>query len=155
ETKQHLFEPFYTTKHGGKGTGLGLSTVFGIVTHTGGQISVESEPGQGAEFNVYLPQIAGAARVEAPVIEERPLGKSAGIILVVEDQDDVRTLTCAILRNAGFEVLEASDGLEALLLSGDFDKPIALLLTDVIMPGMNGKELAAGMSLTHPDMKVI
>jgi len=155
ETKQHLFEPFYTTKHGGKGTGLGLSTVFGIVTHTGGQIAVESEPGQGAEINVYLPLITTPVRVEAPPAEERPVVKSAGIILVVEDQDDVRALTCAVLRNAGFEVLEASDGLEALLVSGDYEKPIGLLLTDVIMPGMNGKELAAGMSLTHPEMKVI
>jgi PAS domain S-box-containing protein len=155
ETKQRLFEPFYTTKHGGKGTGLGLSTVFGIVTHTGGQITVESELGQGAEFNIYLPQITASLRVETPAVEERPVEKNVGIILVVEDQEDVRTLTCAILRNAGYQVLEASDGLEALLVSGDFDKKIGLLLTDVIMPGMNGKELAAGMSLTHPEMKVI
>jgi CheY-like chemotaxis protein len=154
-TRQHLFEPFFTTKHISKGTGLGLSTVFGIVTQSGGHISVASEPGHGSVFSVYLPHIAGAARQECAAGLRFELSKGSGAVLVVEDQEDVRNLTCMILRNLGYEVLEASDGKEAMDLAGAYGQPIRLLVSDIIMPSMNGRELAAELSASRPRMKVI
>lgn len=154
-TKQRLFEPFFTTKHMSKGTGLGLSTVFGIVTQSGGHISVTSEPGHGSVFSVYLPHIASAAKTETSAAPRREAPKGSGAVLVVEDQREVRTLTCMVLRRLGYEVLEAADGSEALLVAEKHGTPIQLLLSDVIMPGMNGKELAAELSSSQPRMKVI
>jgi len=154
-TRKHVFEPFFTTKGSRRGTGLGLATVFGIVTQSGGFIFVDSEPGRGATFSIYLP------RADSPVIGDLQTGRllkpmrGSGTVLVVEDQEEVRLLTCAILRGLGFEVLEAGDGMEALLLSDEYQRPIRLLLTDVIMPGINGRELAARLALSRPRMKVI
>jgi len=155
ETRRHVFEPFFTTKGAGKGTGLGLATVFGIVTQAGGQIVASSEPGRGSTFDVYLPRMVGAAPVEAGLDGEKPARQDAGTLLVVEDQEEVRGLACTILRDRGFEVLEAADGDEALSLARRFPGPIRLMLTDVIMPGMNGKELAARMAPVRPDTRVI
>ena len=154
-TKDRLFEPFFTTKRAAKGTGLGLATVFGVVTQAGGRVLVSSDPGCGASFSVYLPRIAGA---EIPAV--RPahaveITKGEGVILVAEDQDEVRVLACMVLRTSGYEVLEASDGLEAMLVAEQFARPIRVLLTDVIMPGMNGKELATQLGRMQPGMKVI
>jgi len=154
-TKQHLFEPFFTTKHMSKGTGLGLSTVFGIVTQCGGHISVASEPGKGSAFNVYLPHLAGPVKSEAVAMPRREASKGSGAVLVVEDQPEVRELTCLILRGIGYEVLDAGDGEEALAIAERHTHPIRLLLTDVIMPGMNGKELAAQLAGSQPSIKVI
>ena len=154
-TKQHLFEPFFTTKHLSKGTGLGLSTVFGIVTQSGGHISVASEPGRGSVFSVYLPHLAGPARPEAAPGLRRETAKGSGAVLVVEDQQEVRALTCMILRNLGYEVLEAADGSEALAIAAGHVQPIRLLLSDIIMPGMNGRELAAQLAPMQPEMKVM
>src|SRR5205085_12185296 len=113
----HLFEPFFTTKQISKGTGLGLSTVFGVVTGSGGHIVVASEPGHGSVFSVYLPHLAGPAKQES-VVETAPAeAKGSGAVLVVEDQEDVRKLTSMILLNLGYEVLEASDGAEALAIA--------------------------------------
>ena len=154
-TKQRLFEPFFTTKHMSKGTGLGLSTVFGIVTQSGGHISVSSEPGRGAVFSVYLPHLAGAAKPETAAGHRRESPKGSGAVLVVEDQPEVRHLTCLILRGLGYEVLEAADGSEALSIAVRHGRPIRLLRSDVIMPGMNGKELAAQLAVLQPLMKVL
>jgi CheY-like chemotaxis protein len=154
-TKQRLFEPFFTTKHMSKGTGLGLSTVFGIVTQSGGHISVASEPGCGSVFRVYLPHVASPAKPEAAVRRNMETAKGSGAVLVVEDQREVRSLTCMVLRQLGFEVLEAADGSEALAVAEQHGRSIRLLLSDVIMPGMNGKELAAQLTLSQPHMKVM
>ena len=154
-TKDRLFEPFFTTKRASKGTGLGLSTVFGIVTQSGGRVSVASDPGCGAAFSVYLPRIAGAEAPEARPALARRMAKGTGVILVAEDQEEVRLLTCMVLKSAGYEVIEAADGLEAMLVAEQFGRPIQVLLTDVIMPGMNGKELAAQLGRLHPEMRVI
>jgi two-component system cell cycle sensor histidine kinase/response regulator CckA len=154
-TRQHVFEPFFTTKGAAKGTGLGLATVFGVVTQAGGHITVESEPGHGSVFSLYFPQIAGQPKPEPGVeaTSERSIG--TGTILVVEDQEDVRQLSVLILTGMGFDVLQAADGNEALALVERTRVAIRLMLTDVIMPGMNGRELAERMALIRPEMKVI
>jgi signal transduction histidine kinase len=155
ETKTHIFEPFFTTKGPGKGTGLGLATVYGIVRQTGGGISVESEPGKGSTFRIYLP------RESAPVDISRtpltPVEKSANFetVLVVEDEDIVRELVCEVLEDQGYNVLCARDGIEALNMAAEFDDEIHLLVTDVIMPNMNGHELAGKLSQFRPDMKIL
>jgi two-component system, cell cycle sensor histidine kinase and response regulator CckA len=154
-TRQHVFEPFFTTKRSGKGTGLGLATVYGIVTQAGGLITVTSEPGRGSAFSLYFPRISGPLAAEAAAVEKRTDLRDAGTILVVEDQEEVRNLACAILRQSGFEVLEAAGGEEALALARRFERPILLMLTDVIMPGMNGRELASRMAPIRPDTRVV
>ncbi|HTP30902.1 MAG TPA: PAS domain S-box protein [Candidatus Acidoferrales bacterium] len=155
ETRRHAFEPFFTTKGAGKGTGLGLATVFGIVTQAGGQISVTSEPGRGTTFHLHFPRLAGAAPAEPAAAAERTAKHEGGTLLVVEDQEEVRGLACTILRERGFDVLEAADGDEALTVARRFPGPIRLMLTDIIMPGMNGKELAARLAPLRPDTRVI
>ena len=155
ETKAHIFEPFFTTKGPGKGTGLGLATVYGIVRQTGGGISVESEPGKGSTFRIYLPlERAPVDYTRTPV---PPLDKSDNFetVLVVEDEEIVRDLVCVVLEEQGYNVLCAVDGLEALKLAANFDGVIHLLVTDVIMPNMNGHELAAKLSTARPDMKIL
>jgi CheY-like chemotaxis protein len=154
-TLRHVFEPFFTTKGAGKGTGLGLATVFGIVTQAGGHISVASEVSRGTVFSIYLPRLAGAPAPEVAAAEKRPVAHHAGTVLVVEDQVDVRSLACTILREGGFEVLEAGDGDEALSVARRHSGPIRLVLTDVIMPGMNGKDLAARLKPVRPTTRVI
>ena len=155
ETKSHIFEPFFTTKGPGKGTGLGLATVYGIVRQTGGGISVESEPGKGSTFRIYLP------RESAPVDLTRtllmPVEKTDNFetVLVVEDEDIVRDLVCEVLEDQGYDVMCARDGLEALNMAEAFDGAIHLLVTDVIMPHMNGHELAGKLSQLRPDMKIL
>jgi two-component system cell cycle sensor histidine kinase/response regulator CckA len=155
ETKSHIFEPFFTTKGPGKGTGLGLATVYGIVRQTGGGISVETEPGKGSTFRIYLPMVT--APLDHTKTPSAPIEKSANFetVLVVEDEEIVRDLVCAVLEEQGYNVLCAADGLEALELAGNFDGTIHLLVTDVIMPHMNGPELAAKLSAVRPDMKVL
>jgi nitrogen-specific signal transduction histidine kinase/CheY-like chemotaxis protein len=154
-TRQRLFEPFFTTKHMSKGTGLGLSTVFGIVTQSGGHIAVTSEPGRGSVFSVYLPHLTGPPKLETATGHRRAAPKGSGAVLVVEDQPEVRGLTCMILRGLGYEVLEAADGSEGLSIAALHGRPIRLLLSDVIMPGMNGKELATQLAASQPAMKVL
>ena len=155
ETKSHIFEPFFTTKGPGKGTGLGLATVYGIVRQTGGGISVETEPGKGSTFRIYLP--LETAPVEYPRAPAAPVEKSDNFetVLVVEDEEIVRDLVCAVLEEQGYNVICAVDGLEALEVAGNFDGTIHLLVTDVIMPHMNGHELAGKLSRIRPDMKVL
>jgi len=155
ETKSHIFEPFFTTKGPGKGTGLGLATVYGIVRQTGGGISVESEPGKGSTFRIYLPQ--ESAPVDFSRTQPMPVEKSDNFetVLVVEDEDIVRDLVCEVLEDQGYNVICARDGVEALTMAEECDGPIHLLVTDVIMPHMNGHELAGKLSQLRPDMKVL
>jgi len=154
-TRERVFEPFFTTKRLGKGAGLGLATVFGIVTQSGGHIAVASVVGEGSAFSVYLPRFAGPASSEA-VVERRSASSGApGTILVVEDEPQVRALTCRLLRDMGYNVLEASNGMQAVDTAREHRRPISLLLTDVIMPGMNGREVAAQLKPLQPNMEVI
>jgi hypothetical protein len=143
EIQQHLFEPFFTTKQVGKGTGLGLATVYGIVSQCGGWIDVKSKQGGGTTFQIYLPraEVGAIKQAEHPEPVRHRL-RGTETVLVVEDQRHVRKLTCAILEEFGYQTLEAAHGEEALRLATDHKGRLDLVLTDVIMPGMNGPELA-------------
>jgi CheY-like chemotaxis protein len=155
ETMSHIFEPFFTTKGPGKGTGLGLATVYGIVRQTGGGISVESEIGKGSTFRIYLPvESAPVDYTRAPLA---PVEKTDNFetVLVVEDEEIVRELVCEVLEHQGYNVICAADGIEALTVAGDFDGDIHLLVTDVIMPHMNGHELASKLCRLRPEMMVL
>ena len=155
EVRLHLFEPFFTTKGVGKGTGLGLSTVYGIVKQSHGWISVCSDVGKGATFKIYLPRIDTAHAV----LEEEPQAATARgnheTVLVVEDEKDVRGLAMAILESLGYRALSAADGPAALALAAIHEGPIDLVLTDVVLPGMNGKQLADRLKLLRPGMAVL
>jgi PAS domain S-box-containing protein len=154
ETKAHLFEPFFTTKGREKGTGLGLATVFGIVKQGRGHIDVESQVGQGSTFRIYLPR-ARVAR-KAPSARAHPQGIYGNeTILLVEDEEAVRALTVGILQSYGYHVLVASDGAEALRVHRTYEGPIHLLLTDVIMPQMSGRELADRLRKLQPGIRVL
>ncbi len=153
QTRERIFEPFFTTKQ--KGTGLGLSTVLGIVKQAGGHIAVESEPGNGTTFKVCLPRTDGAAEAcswRPPVLES---GRWTETILLVEDDDPVRAAVCSILERSGYRVLEARNGGEALLVCEQHRERIHLLLTDVVLPRMNGTQLARRLTSGRPDMKVL
>jgi signal transduction histidine kinase len=155
ETKAHIFEPFFTTKEVGKGTGLGLATVYGIVKQSGGFIWVESVPGRGTEFEIYLPATSAAAGTTAVSATTRSLPRGAETILVVEDEAGVRDLAGEFLRAAGYKVLEAHDGEDALEVVARYSGRIDLLLTDMVMPRMSGKKLAEHLRLTRPGLKVV
>jgi len=157
ETQSHIFEPFFTTK-GTKGTGLGLSTVYGIVKQSGGYIWVHSELGRGTTFKIYLPRVASTgqavAHVAAPV-EYRRVEPGTETILLVEDEANLRYLARQYLEKQGYKVIEAADGAVAMQIAVAHDKVIHLLLTDVIMPGMNGRELAQRICEIRPNVKVL
>ena len=153
--RSHIFEPFFTTKEIGKGTGLGLATVYGIVKQSGGYITVESSPGKGAAFRVYFPRIQGLADRPKPTPRLSPVKAGTATILLVEDELAVRRLASRLLRQQGYIVMEAANGLEALRLASDQKEPIHLLLTDVVMPGMSGPELALHLGREQSAMKVI
>jgi len=184
ETQAHMFEPFFTTKAPGKGTGLGLATVYGVVKHSDGWIWVDSEPGRGTTFQIYLPRVDEAA-VEESVVEERQCekievklsqaessqtrGESASenvssltaapkgteTVLVVEDQDGIRDIVRESLRRNGYNVLIAIDGNQALEMSNAYPDPIHLLVTDLVMPNIGGRELAQRLTPLRPGMKVL
>ncbi len=155
-TRAHLFEPFFTTKETGKGTGLGLATVLGIVEQSGGAISCQSDPGRGSVFTVYLPAVAEAA--ELPSSAAQGLSGSPGgseTVLLVEDEDAVRLLASRILEKMGYAVITARNGREGLAVCQSHQGPIDLLVTDVVMPEVSGRELAEGAVKMRPGMKVI
>jgi len=156
ETKRHLFEPFFTTKDIGKGTGLGLAVVYGIVKQSGGWVFATSEPGRGTTFDVYLPRaLEEATRTTRAASGSLVAVGSDETVLLAEDEATVRTLTRSVLASAGFTVLEAKDGASALAAAAAHAGAIHLLVTDVIMPGMSGHELARRLAESRPEMKVL
>jgi signal transduction histidine kinase len=158
-TRGRIFEPFFTTKEPGKGTGLGLSTVFGIVEQSGGAIVTKSELGKGTTFEIYLPQKAAAAGPDLPVRPaprtKRAARRGTETLLLVEDDDAVRALLRAVLQRHGYRVLDAPNGREALLLCETVPGRIDLVLTDVVMPHMSGREFAARLEVLRPGIKVL
>jgi len=155
KTQARIFEPFFTTKEEGKGTGLGLSPVYGIVKQSGGNIWVYSEPGHGTTFRIYLPRIEAAAQAVEPDEASEPSPRGSETILLVEDEAGVRNLAKTILQTQGYTVLEAAQGEEALRLSGQHEGLIHLMVTDMVMPEMNGRELAERLKPLRPHMKIL
>jgi PAS domain S-box-containing protein len=156
DTQAHIFEPFYTTK-GLKGTGLGLSTVYGIVKQSEGYIWLYSEVGKGTSFKIYLPRFSATGEVPAlqSALAQEPTSPGHETILLVEDEENLRRLARQSLENQGYRVIDAPDGATAIQISQAHKGPIHLLLTDVIMPGMNGRELADKVAPTRPEMRVL
>jgi two-component system cell cycle sensor histidine kinase/response regulator CckA len=155
ETQSRIFEPFFTTKEIGKGTGLGLATVYGIVKQSGGCIRVDSEPGKGSNFKVYLPRVQETAEPSKREESEATLLRGCETILLAEDSASLREVAGQYLESLGYTVLGATSGTEALERAKDFQGPIHLLLTDVVMPEMSGTELAVHMAGLRPGIKVI
>ena len=155
-TLSRIFEPLFTTKASGFGTGLGLSTAHSIIVQSGGYISARSEVGKGTSFEILLPCVGtfqGPGDSSSPA---RPAGESAGpTVLLVEDEDSIRHMMHKFLEREGYQLLEARNGLEARDLADVYRKPIDVLVTDLVMPGMTGTELAARLSPLRPDMKVL
>lgn len=155
DVRQRIFEPFFSTKSLGQGSGLGLSTVFGIVKQSGGDIRVQSAPGRGTTFRILFPA-SPVQKTES--LPEKPIDDAGGgdeTVLLVEDNDGVRGLLYEVLRAQGYEVLSAGEGREAIRLAREHGEPIDLLLTDVVMPGMGGKELAKEIRGSFPDIRVV
>ncbi|MFN4258179.1 MAG: response regulator [Gemmataceae bacterium] len=155
DVKAHIFEPFFTTKEVGKGNGLGMATVYGIIKQSDGAITVESEPGHGTTFHIYLPQLHRPDPREQANVMQSPTFSGTETILLVEDEPGIRELTRVALAAHGYTVLEAGNGPEALTVVQHYQETIHLLLTDVIMPRMNGRELADALLQQRPDLKVI
>jgi len=154
ETMSHLFEPFFTTKELGRGTGLGLSIVYGIVKQSDGYIWVYSEPGQGTSFKIYLPfQSSGVEQASAPVVIENVNGSEN--VLVVEDDPGLRSMVVVFLKELGYSVLEAENGVRGLEIAITASNPIQVLITDIVMPKMSGRELADQLTAKCPDLKVL
>ena len=155
KTQSHIFEPFFTTKGEGKGSGLGLSTVFGIVTQCGGAIDVTSRVGHGTRFDLYFPSVESDILTTAPTQPSGQPQRGTETILVAEDEPSVRTLVRDELRKLGYRVIEAKNGVEACLLATQQAGSLQLLLTDVVMPGMGGRELAQHLSVIKPDLRTL
>jgi PAS domain S-box-containing protein len=153
DTQARLFEPFFTTKEKGKGTGLGLSTVYGIVHQSQGYIHVDSEVGKGTTVKIYLPRVEGAVEAFSPALPEAPKGSET--VLVVEDESSVRELIVRVLSEKGYRMLCAAEGNEGLRIAGNHREPIDLLLTDMVMPRMGGRELANRLEAAMPGLKVL
>jgi len=155
EVRSRLFEPFFTTKERGKGTGLGLSTVYGIVKQSGGEIRVYSELDKGTTFKIYLPRVTDADSQPAQAAEPSPVERGEETLLLAEDEPGVRALARDVLRQHGYQVLEALDVPDALRICREHPERIHLLLTDVVMPVMSGRELAERVAQIRPEIKVL
>jgi len=156
DTQKKIFEPFYTTKEAGSGTGLGLSTVYGIVKQSGGFIWVYSELGQGTIFKIYFPQIGQVAdESSTPNAIGEKIAKGSGTILLVEDEESLAQVESEYLKVAGYRVLVANNGAEALRIDNEYGDPIDLVVTDVVLPGIGGRELADQIRSRRPRTKVI
>jgi two-component system, cell cycle sensor histidine kinase and response regulator CckA len=154
ETQARIVEPFFTTKEAGKGTGLGLSTVYGIVKQSGGYIWVYSEPGRGTTFKIYLPRHDGAGDASAPAARPAAPTRSATILLV-EDEPAVRAVARRILEKQGYAVIEAPNGREALLVAGSYAGRIDLVLTDMVMPEMSGRDFVRQFAGERPGVRAL
>ena len=155
EIQSQIFEPFFTTKERDRGTGLGLATVYGVVKQSGGYIAVDSEKGKGARFSVYLPRVGQTVSTEETKIAPPANIRGSETVLLVEDAEPLRKLAHMFLRDSGYKVLTAADGTEALAAARSYAGPIHLLLTDVVMPGINGRVLAERLAPLQPGMKVL
>jgi CheY-like chemotaxis protein len=155
EIQSQIFEPFFTTKDRDKGTGLGLATVYGVVKQSGGYIAVDSEKGKGASFSVFLPRLEQPAIQSAPVIAAPVSLGGSETILLVEDAEPLRKLAAMFLKESGYHILSAADGQQALQVARQNSGPIHLLLTDVVMPGMNGRVLGERLAASQPGMRVL
>ena len=155
ESMSHIFEPFYTTKGPGKGTGLGLSTVYGIVKQSGGNVWAYSEPGRGTTFKIYLPQAEGTVDRQSRDGQRAGIARGSETLLLVEDQKELRELVREMLEMNGYTVVAAGDGLEALEICQRHEGRIDLMLSDVVMPQMGGRELAQRLATLRPEMKVL
>ncbi|MDT5122162.1 MAG: two-component system, cell cycle sensor histidine kinase and response regulator CckA [Acidobacteriota bacterium] len=155
ETQARMFEPFFTTKEQGKGTGLGLSTVYGIVKQSGGHLWVYSEVGKGTTFKIYLPRIDGVTEGDAAPNTPAELPRGQETVLLTEDEEQVRQMIRMILEMSGYRVLEAADGEEALAIYKQYEGEIDLIMTDVVMPLMSGRELVQSLEILHPGIKVL
>ena len=153
ETQKRIFEPFFTTKALGKGTGLGLSTVYGIVKQSGGHIWVYSEPGNGTTFKIYLPRVEEMVEVVAESSEE--WGRGSETVLLVEDEEMVRELAREILQSSGYKVIAAANGEDAQRICNESLPKLDLIITDVVMPQMSGRELAENISLLRPGIRIL
>lgn len=150
----HIFDPFFTTKEVGKGTGLGLATVYGIVKQSGGYVWVDSELGRGACFTIYLPRVRGAIALDMLTKAEARL-RGTETLLVAEDEEALREVVCVFLRSLEYTILEADSGQQAISLASQYDGHIDLLITDLVMPGMSGTELAQMLGNLRPDLKTM
>src|SRR5208282_5051729 len=150
-TRAHIFEPFFTTKEKGKGTGLGLATVYGFIKQSGGNVWVYTEPGMGTTFKIYLPREAVCVDPPQPMVICASQQRGSETVLVAEDEESIRSLVLGILQGYGYTVLVADGPNEALEIIKQFNRHIHLLLTDVVMPQMSGRELAEQMSTARPN----
>jgi two-component system cell cycle sensor histidine kinase/response regulator CckA len=155
ETQLRIFEPFFTTKEKGKGTGLGLSTVYGIIKQSGGYVLVQSEPGQGTTFRIYLPRVEDALEPVGTLGISSSQNGGSETVLLVEDEESVRQLVRETLESKGYKVLEAENGEAALRIVSNYSDKIDMLITDVVMPGMSGRELSARLCASRPQTKVL
>jgi CheY-like chemotaxis protein len=155
ETQLRIFEPFFTTKEKGKGTGLGLSTVYGIIKQSGGYVLVQSEPGQGTTFRIYLPRVEDTLEPVGTAGTSSSQNGGSETVLLVEDEESVRQLVRETLESKGYKVLEADNGEAALRIVSNYSDKVDMLITDVVMPGMSGRELSARMCASRPQTKVL
>jgi CheY-like chemotaxis protein len=155
ETQSHVFEPFFTTKDRGKGTGLGLATVYGIVKQSSGHIWVYSEPNHGTTFKIYLPRVAEIEEVLQRTVKLQDTARDGETILLIEDEPAVRSLARRVLESRGYSVLEAGNGKDAIQIADDCVGPIHLVLSDVVMPDMNGGMVAQRLHESRPECKLL